>query len=144
MRWDSWSAPLLVWVLSQLRLFGLGAGGHNRGVDCREAVHSPGHKSGTRPNKRNVVALLLLGGVLGFLLRLASVPSGWGPRQFVCVHVLGGALGFSSASGQRPSRLGPAPVCVLLGGVELCSTSVSIISFTPHSEWVESPMLWHG
>ena len=67
-----------------LRLFGLGAGGHNRGVDCREAVHSLGHKSGTRPNECNVDALLLLGGVLGF----------------------------SSASGQRPIRLGPAPVCV--------------------------------
>ena len=53
---------------------------------------------------------------LVFLLRLASVPSGWGQRQFVC----------------------------LLCGVELCSTAVSIISFTPHSEWVESPMLWHG
>ena len=52
----------------------------------------------------------LLGGC--FVLCLACVPSGWGPRQFWGVHVLGGALGFSSASGQRPLRLGPAPVCV--------------------------------
>ena len=52
----------------------------------------------------------LLGG--GFVLSLASVPSGWGPCQWMCVHVLGGALGSSSASGQRPLRLGPAPVCV--------------------------------
>ena len=66
------------------------------------------------------------------------------PRQWVCVHVLGGAPGFLLRLASVPSGWDQCQVVCLFCGVELCSTAVSIISFTPHSEWVESPMLWHG